>query len=315
MRTLTSKKGNTLIHKNPYRILALILALLVWVNSASELLAQSYTLGYARYTRGDFKGAIDAFELALSARPGTVDEKVKLYKYLGISWYMLGEKRQAAKYFQTALRLQSELTILKEEVLDETVITLFEKIKTRQKKRRNSIESDKLILPEEPPIAKSKPVVSKLVEPQTKPYRQEPSLWPRFLPLGLGLIHEGKYLAGSLFGVSQVTLLGLYYQSTLDEQQLSSDATFLIQEAVDQGKSAEEIEGFRQQANSLIEEESKLQQTYLAGFAGLWIGSIIYAWISEQPREFSEKSMSAHEWHFDLVYNKQHTWLNFSKSF
>lgn len=289
--------------------LIVIIAISLW---SSTVFSQSYTLGYARYTRGDFQGAIEAFELSLRGRSSSVDEKAKLFKYLGISWYMLGEKRKAAGHFQSALRLQSQLEILKEEVLDESVIELFDAIKKRHEKKRKSMERRSLVLPTEPTIVKKQlPIAEKTVSEPTQPEKH--AVWPRYLPFGIGLLSEGRYLAGSVFGISQLSMLGLYYQSTLDEEQLSQDANYLIQDALNNSRPIEEIENFRLEANRLIEDEKKMQNAYLAGFAGLWLSSIVYSWLTEDSSP--SKLTQSDSWQLQLGQGSRVVYVSFRSDF
>src|SRR5690606_30495759 len=70
--------------------------------------AQSYGAGYARYQKGDFKGAAKALRAALrkKAPRGTRANTLKL---LGICYYMLGQKGPASKSFKLALNLVPSL--------------------------------------------------------------------------------------------------------------------------------------------------------------------------------------------------------------
>lgn len=88
------------------------------------VLAQTLSSGYKRYTQGDFRGAIKSLQLALK-RGGSNAAKAKMLKYLGISYYMVGNKQAAAKSFQLALKLNQRTAISPSEVLDTSVIALF----------------------------------------------------------------------------------------------------------------------------------------------------------------------------------------------
>ena len=88
--------------------------------------AQSFAVGFAKYQRGDFKGAEQSLVQALSTKPSPA-ESAKILKILGISQYMLGNRNGAAASFTKALSISPSLRVSAGEVLDESVIAFFEK--------------------------------------------------------------------------------------------------------------------------------------------------------------------------------------------
>ncbi|MBF0442049.1 MAG: hypothetical protein HQK54_09105 [Oligoflexales bacterium] len=86
--------------------------------------AQSYQKAYQEYIRSDFKAAEKSLYAALKVE-FKKPELAKLAKLLGIVQYMLGKKKEAAKSFRFAIKNNPEISINKAEVLDESVIQLF----------------------------------------------------------------------------------------------------------------------------------------------------------------------------------------------
>lgn len=86
--------------------------------------AQTFALGYKKYTKGDMKGAAEALQRALPQAKSPA-EKAKILKFLGIAQFTLGNKAGAAASFKNALTLQPGLSISADEVLDESVIPFF----------------------------------------------------------------------------------------------------------------------------------------------------------------------------------------------
>lgn len=117
---------------------------------------QSYTRGYRQYTHGDFKGAIQAFEDALTQKRSR-DKRAKIHKYLGICHYMLGEREQAKREFQRALQLEPATAIDPQSVLDETVIPFFKKIAQEESSPPPSTNATVTNRPRSTTAAKSNP--------------------------------------------------------------------------------------------------------------------------------------------------------------
>jgi tetratricopeptide (TPR) repeat protein len=88
-------------------------------------LAQSFAAGYTKYQKGDFYGAEQVFRAALPGAPDATT-KAKIYKFLGISQFMNGDKKGAEASFRDAVKLAPSLSVSPSEVLDESVIGLFE---------------------------------------------------------------------------------------------------------------------------------------------------------------------------------------------
>jgi tetratricopeptide (TPR) repeat protein len=91
--------------------------------------AQAYLQGYSRYQRGNFKGAIAAFESAISKAKNKSD-LLNIYKYLGMSFYSDGQKDRAAESFKKALTIDSKLEINPDEVLDKGLLDFVNGIRS-----------------------------------------------------------------------------------------------------------------------------------------------------------------------------------------
>lgn len=94
--------------------------------------SQSYNTGHAMYQKGNFSGAETALKKALNSRLPK-SEQARIHKLIGICQFMLGNKAAAIASFRQALSLQTNLVIAPSEVLDESVIALF-----NAQKRTNS---------------------------------------------------------------------------------------------------------------------------------------------------------------------------------
>lgn len=374
--------------------------------------AQTYTQGYASYTRGDFQGAIEIFRNTLARkRPTSTEERAQLFKYMGISHYMLGERREAARSFRSAIGLNPELTIEPKEVLDESVIGFFAEVVRRVKRskdppsqasadsatvtvnsnvdgaevlidgkvigrvnepfqarpgvseveirapghgtrqvrltirpkqthrfdivlRRESPDSSsarsqasqrggegrprRVVLPGEheiPEVVQVEPPSRRQPTPEVEipvpsqessaskgqtspqgledPSRSQVSSFSavHLLPFGTGQFRNGQNLAGSLFAVSEVALLGLYFQSTRDEKTTRDTASgFIERESIEGNISTEALEAYRVEANKAILDEQKQQQLYLTGFGILWLTGVIHAILTSKPETLASLS-------------------------
>lgn len=103
----------------------LVIALILDVPTVT---AQTYDAGHAKYERGDFKGAERALQIAAEKETAKL-AKASILKLLGICQYMLGNRSEASKSFREAVALDSTVTIKPGEVLDDTVIDYFSRIK------------------------------------------------------------------------------------------------------------------------------------------------------------------------------------------
>ncbi len=108
-----------------YQTLILTLACLLF---PSSLNAKTFKEGYSFYTKGDFSNAEKSFASALNTRLAN-SEKAQVFKFLGISQYMLGKKGPAQQSFTRAIAASPSITIDPNEVLDESVVSVFNNLK------------------------------------------------------------------------------------------------------------------------------------------------------------------------------------------
>ena len=95
---------------------------------------QSFDRGLKLYRRADFSGAEQAFQEVLR---GGVNRstRAKIYKFIGLSQYMQGRKKEAAESFHSALKYDSLTELFPDEVLDSLVIEFFLQIKQEKIRR------------------------------------------------------------------------------------------------------------------------------------------------------------------------------------
>lgn len=105
----------------------LFIAFLTLSNGKS--FAQSLEIGYGKYQRGDFQGAINSLQNALK-NPINSKNFAQIYKFLGISYYANDNKKDAAESFRKALGLNSKISLHPDEVIDSKVIDFFEGIRS-----------------------------------------------------------------------------------------------------------------------------------------------------------------------------------------
>lgn len=107
------------------RLIAWTLASAMWVLLPLRTApAQSLAAGEVKYRKGDFAGAEKSLQQALP-RTRNPREKAKVYKFLGISQYMQGNKSGASTSFRSALGNDPGLSVSPDEVLDESIISAF----------------------------------------------------------------------------------------------------------------------------------------------------------------------------------------------
>ena len=90
--------------------------------------AQNSGSAYKKYFAGDFKGAEKEFQTFVRTS-SSASKKAQYYKMLGICQYMQGKTSSARLSFISAKKISPTIEIDPTEVLDETVIGYFKKIK------------------------------------------------------------------------------------------------------------------------------------------------------------------------------------------
>lgn len=125
-------------------ILWLALALCM---SPMPLLAKDppYKQGVQHYAKGEFEKAIQDLQRALKKKP-TQAEKVKIYKYIGLSQFTLGRRAESEKNFEQCLVTDAKCSIDRKEALDESVLPFFQDIKRRLVEKKNASKPKTRIL-------------------------------------------------------------------------------------------------------------------------------------------------------------------------
>ena len=136
----------------------LVILLLLCIGSVAR--ADNFNQGLTSYRRSDFSAAERAFLRVLQEGVNRAT-RAKVYKYVGLSQYMLGRKSDASNSFRSALRFDPMTELYPNEVLDSSVIEFFLQIKQDSKKKPATT------MPRRPPVrktplAKKKPYVPKV---------------------------------------------------------------------------------------------------------------------------------------------------------
>lgn len=131
MSKMTSKPSKSpAFNAPPLRWLAFALSLLFIGSLCPDVLAKSASLkaGLNHYTRGEFTKAAPALQKALKG-PLSRSDKVKAYKFLGLSLFTLGKLTEAEQSFKRCLDLDEGCSVHKDEALDESVLPFFKQIR------------------------------------------------------------------------------------------------------------------------------------------------------------------------------------------
>lgn len=113
--------------------IAVIAGILAASLFSASIYANSYDRGLKLYRRADFKGAESAF---LDVLRGGVNRatRSRVYKYIGLSQYMLGRKNEARASFHSALKYNPKIEIYPDDVFDSSLLEFFLQIKQDSKR-------------------------------------------------------------------------------------------------------------------------------------------------------------------------------------
>ncbi|WP_141735323.1 hypothetical protein [Oligoflexus tunisiensis] len=133
------------------RLLTVCLAGLffVFVSPSATGKPSAYKQGLQHYAKGEFDKAIQDLQKALKKKPSK-SEKVKIYKYIGLSHYTLGRQAEAGKNFEQCLATDLSCSIEAKEALDESVLPFFQNIKRAITERKNAPKPNTRILVKSP---------------------------------------------------------------------------------------------------------------------------------------------------------------------
>lgn len=108
-------------------LLMLSLALPMTVALPTQAYGQNLSKGMILYQKGRIPQAEQALLQALKTTTGA--EKARVLRLLGITQHMQGNQAAATRSFQMALAINPNTTISRDEVLDETVVPFFERVR------------------------------------------------------------------------------------------------------------------------------------------------------------------------------------------
>lgn len=115
--------------------LALLLFIIIPISADGK--SPAYKQGLQHYAKGEFDRAIQSLQKALKKKPNK-SEKVKIYKYIGLSLYTLGRQTEAEKNFEQCIATDPTCSIEAKEALDESVLPFFQNIKRGINERKNA---------------------------------------------------------------------------------------------------------------------------------------------------------------------------------
>jgi tetratricopeptide (TPR) repeat protein len=115
---------------------SLSLLLIILHSASASGKTPPYKQGLQHYAKGEFDKAVQSLQTALKKKPNK-SEKVKIYKYIGLSHYTLGRQAEAEKNFEQCLATDPACSIEAKEALDESVLPFFQNIKRGINERKN----------------------------------------------------------------------------------------------------------------------------------------------------------------------------------
>ena len=137
------------------------LVILLLLSLGSVARADNFNQGLTSYRHSNFSAAEQAFLKVLQEGVNRAT-RAKVYKYVGLSQYMLGRKADAGKSFRSALRFDPMTELYPNEVLDSSVIEFFLQIKQDSRKRSPATSQVPRRPPVRKPLAKKKPYVPRV---------------------------------------------------------------------------------------------------------------------------------------------------------
>lgn len=238
-----------------------------------QLLGESLEEGYQAYIKTNFTGAKEALTAALNNETNP-NALTKIHKLLGIVHYMLSDLNEAARSFKLALSYNPNISILQSEVLDETIITFFNRIKT--------LESTKIT--ENPPAKKIRKRRFRYVK-RRRPLTSMEKIYAA-LPFGVGQFMHEQYFFGALSGALQISALSYFAILSGDINQIDSDIdTIRTTDNLDEDVKVLAVADFE----NTRKEKQTLQTYALAGFVGLWAVSAIDAYLTPKYRRIKRR--------------------------
>ncbi len=87
--------------------------------------------------KGDYQGAIKTLTPSSKSNQAS-PVRAQAFKWIGVAQYMLGQKASALKSFQFAVRLDPRVTLSADEVADESIVPIFNGIKTSNSSKQTA---------------------------------------------------------------------------------------------------------------------------------------------------------------------------------
>lgn len=113
----------------PSVVWLITLVVLGWCFLSSQIVFGNVNVGESLIMKGDYQGAIKTLTPSSKGnQPSPV--RAQAFKWIGVAQYMLGQKDSATKSFQFAVRLNPRITLSADEVADESIVPIFNGIKT-----------------------------------------------------------------------------------------------------------------------------------------------------------------------------------------
>ncbi|MFW7379941.1 MAG: hypothetical protein ACOH5I_14100 [Oligoflexus sp.] len=252
--------------------------------------------------RNQFPVAEAHFKRAFSSSK-TREDRAFILKFLGISQFMRGDKRQAANSFYQAFMNDQKTAIYQEEVLDPTVVDFYNTLKvkwTQTLAKRQQVRE-----PAVPPLPSSRQADNQPTEditsaesisatsrmerlrasqkPRTasrdrsKTRSSRDISWMHFMPFGIGQFYNEQYVLGTFYLGTQIFAGGLYMRrnSQVAEETSKKDRV-LETEGIDQADK-DEFSTLIDDRISLLEQEAGYA---IMGFGLSWGVSILHGILS-----------------------------------
>lgn len=264
---------------------ALILTLLVWSLPAK---AQTFEDGYQSYVRNQFPVAELQFKSALK-KVSSDEERGIILKFIGICQFMRGDKKNAGNSFFQAVGFDRSLSIDTEEVLDPSVISFFNSIKSRvppepkRKPKPAVAETPPPPVKQAPPPQAAAPVKKKVKKKKKTDSamaihndigfekRERKLSVMHFLPFGMPQFANDSMI----LGIGIAGLQGYAIYSMFDADKVIKDReglNTLVRDKPD--LTDDQRTTFYKENNAYVDELKKQKNLAIAGFGALWVISV-----------------------------------------
>lgn len=274
--------------------------IMIWIGlRPAAASAQTFEDGYQSYVRNQFPVAELQFKGALK-KAKTDEDKAFIQKFIGICQYMRGDKKGANISFIQSVRLDSNVQIDEEEVLDPSVVPFFNSIKGKvnaeEKKRDKEKEKER----EREKVASSPPP-PRPVQPRPSPKKSQKSAskssksrktnvsdsamslpddtlvaekserssfnYLHLLPFGAGQFANGSPILGSTFAAAEIAALYVFFDAnnTIAERENLNTVV-----ANKEGLNDQQREDFYKANNAFIATVKNQKNLALLSFFALW---------------------------------------------